>query len=163
MCAEYIDIFSPGRRLFFSLPPHPNNFGCVLGAMDSEHRGTRPSCYISSCNLSVLKNRSPRGNLTRLPLAGGQGGFQSIHCRLLWKGDRVLLSHLVSAEEHRNAHQDPVPVTPPKGTCASSTNWTQFLFKSFAVHVHLWSLWRNRIRKRLQFICWPLVWSLLVH
>ena len=75
---------------------------------------------------------------------------QSIRCKLHGKGDQALSSHVVSAHEHKNVLQNPVPVTFPKQTCASITNWTQFLFKPFTLHVHPWSPWGNEASKRLQ-------------
>lgn len=89
-----------------------------------------------SCISRCLGTRSLRGKETSL---GSLLDSESPNCKLQ-----------VSAHEHKSALQNLEPVMLPKQTCASSINWTQFLFKPFALHVHPWSLWRNGASKRLQ-------------
>lgn len=70
-------------------------------------------------------------------------------CKLHGKGGQALWCHLVLAHEHKNVLRMG-PATLPKQTYASSTNWTQFLCKPFALHVHPCSLGRNGVSTRLQ-------------
>lgn len=83
MCAEYIDIFSPGGRIVFSLLTHPKNvhYTAPLGTIGTKDSGTRPSGYILpsisallQLDPSVLRYQETLGNLIKQLLALGASG-----------------------------------------------------------------------------------------
>lgn len=156
ICAEYIDIFLSWRKNHF-LPFLLSSTFTVCWVQLVQRLWDKvfwPFPYLQflcppavACHCAQ-KPGAPEETSLGSPLPTG---VQSVLCKLHGKEEQALSSNPcgVSSWAQECAPRSGTE-TFPKGTCASSTSWTQFLFKPFAVHVHPYSLWRSGASKRLQ-------------